>query len=280
MIKITQDVIDDISGGFNIPSPPATLTKVQKICQAEEPDINELSKVIAGDIGLSSAILKVINSPTYGMNRAISDIQQAVMLLGYSSVSMLIAGILIKKSFTGQSCLNLERLWDNATYVAEAMTYIGQNIKEKVPLENLYSTGLFHDCGIVAMSMKYPDYKKLLIKANSDDTQTQTQLEDQQYNTSHATIGYYITNSWGLPRNICQIILQHHEEDFFRQSKDHMNDLIFATLKVANNIADRNQRLADGPRWAVIKDECFDMLGISQLDYEDLQEDIDEKLSA
>ena len=129
MIQISQEVIDTVSQGFNVPSKPVVLTEVQRICASEEPDMNELADIIAHDMGLASAILKTINSPSFGMNRVVSDIQQAVMLLGFNAVSTLVAGILIKQSFKGDAAISFERLWDNASLVAETMVYIGKNIE-------------------------------------------------------------------------------------------------------------------------------------------------------
>lgn len=155
MIPITQDVIDYVTEGFTIPSMPKILIAVQKICADEDGNITDLAALVSTDIGLSSAILKTINSPIYGMNRAISDISQAVMLLGMGSVATLISGILIKQSFQGESAIRFERLWDNSSLVADTMVFIGQNIEDKIPPENLYTAGLFHDCGIAAMSIKF-----------------------------------------------------------------------------------------------------------------------------
>ena len=76
MITITPEVLADIKEGFKVPSPPELLIAVQDICKAEDTNLMELEKLVSGDIGLSSAILKTINSPLYGMNRVISDINQ------------------------------------------------------------------------------------------------------------------------------------------------------------------------------------------------------------
>ena len=46
-----------------------------------EPDTGGVANLISRDVGLSAAILKVINSPFYGMNRRISEIKQAAMML-------------------------------------------------------------------------------------------------------------------------------------------------------------------------------------------------------
>lgn len=277
MIQISQQVIDNVSQGFKVPSKPQVLADIQQICAADEPDMQQLSTLIAHDMGLSSAILKTINSPAFGMNRCISDIQQAVMLLGFSAVSTLVAGILIKQSFTGKAAIKFERLWDSATLVAETMVYIGQNIEHKIPPENLYTTGLFHDCGIAAMSMKYDDYRDTLMEANNDQAVYLIDLEDQRYGCNHAIVGYFITSAWAIPRDICQVVLQHHDSDFLRADNDYNSKLVYATLKLADNIVNKLKRGQDTDDWPLVADACFDTLGITDLDYADLLEDIEER---
>jgi len=277
MIAITQDVIDHVSEGFSIPSMPDILIKVQSICADPNGEISELAGLITTDIGLSSAILKTINSPLYGMNRAISDIGQAVMLLGMGSVSTLIAGILIKQSFQGEAAIRFERLWDNASIVAQTMVYIGQNINDKIPPENLYTAGLFHDCGIAAMSMRFSStYLETLLLANEDHSKTQVEHEEVRHHSNHAVVGYFIASGWKLPRDICQVILNHHEADFLKFNKDNMENLVYATLKVADNIVSSLKRHQNIEGWNEIRDVCYDALGIDEHTYHDLCEDLQE----
>lgn len=277
MISITQDVIDHVSQGFSIPSMPEILVEVQRICADPDGELTELANLVSADIGLSSAILKTINSPLYGMNRAISDINQAVMLLGMGSVSTLISGILIKQSFTGEAAIRFERLWDNASLVAETMVFIGQNIEDKIPPENLYTAGLFHDCGIAAMSMRYTDtYLDTLLLANEDHSKTQVEYEDAAHSSNHAVVGYFIASGWKLPRDICQVILNHHEEDFLHQNQDHMENLVFASLRIADNMVSSLKRRKNVQGWDDIKDTCYVQLGMDEHKYQDLCEDLEE----
>jgi HD-like signal output (HDOD) protein len=277
MISITQDVIDYVAEGFTIPSMPKILIEVQKICADEDGDVADLASLIATDIGLSSAILKTINSPLYGMNRAVSDIGQAVMLLGISSVSILISGILIKQSFQGEAAIRFERLWDNATLVADTMVYIGQNIQDKIPAENLYATGLFHDCGIAAMSMRFTStYLETLLLANEDHSKSQVEHEEAVHNSNHAVVGYFIAAGWKLPKDICQVILNHHENDFLTHNKAHEQNLIYATLKTADNIVSSVKRRQNIQGWDDIKEACYDQLGIEEHKYLDLCEDLED----
>lgn len=277
MISITQDVIDHVSEGFSIPSMPEILLEVQRICADDNGEISDLASLITTDMGLSSAILKTINSPLYGMNRAISDISQAVMLLGMNSVSTLISGILIKQSFQGKAAIRFERLWDNATLVAETMVYIGQNIEDKIPPENLYTAGLFHDCGIAAMSMRFSStYLETLLLANEDHSKSQVEHEETRHNCNHAVAGYFIAAGWKLPRDICQVILNHHEADFLKSKKHQMENLVYATLKTADNVVSSLKRRQDIEGWQDIKEMCFETLGIDDDIYQDLCEDLEE----
>lgn len=277
MISITQDVIDHVAEGFSIPSMPDILIEVQNVCADSNGEISDLARIIATDIGLSSAILKTINSPLYGMNRAISDIAQAVMLLGMGSVSTLISGILIKQSFSGEAAIRFERLWDNASLVAEAMVFVGQNIEDKIPPENLYTVGLFHDCGIAAMSMKFTTtYLETLLIANEDHSKTQVQYENEVHSSNHAVVGYFIASGWKLPKDICQVILNHHEDDFLQYNKSHMEGLVYATLKVADNMVNSLKRRQDIQGWGDIKESCYLQLGISEDIYQDLCEDLEQ----
>jgi HD-like signal output (HDOD) protein len=278
MIAITQDVIDHVAEGFSIPSMPKILIEVQRICADPNGEIADLASLIATDIGLSSAILKTINSPLYGLNRAISDIGQAVMLLGMGSVSTLISGILIKQSFQGEAAIRFERLWDNASIVAQTMVYIGQNIDDKIPPENLYTAGLFHDCGIAALSMRFSStYLETLLLANEDHSKTQVAHEEVRHQSNHAVVGYFIAAGWKLPRDICQVILNHHESDFLKSNKNNMENLVYATLKVADNIVSSLKRNQNIEGWDEVRDACFDALGIDEHKYHDLCEDLQEQ---
>lgn len=277
MITITQDVIDHVSEGFSIPSMPDILIEVQRICADPDGELADLARVISTDIGLSSTILKTINSPLYGMNRAISDIAQAVMLLGMGSVSTLISGILIKQSFQGEAAIRFERLWDNASLVAETMVFIGQNIEDKIPPENLYTAGLFHDCGIAAMSMRFTaTYLETLLAANEDHSKTQVQYENEFHKSNHAVVGYFIASGWKLPKDICQVILNHHEYDFLQRNKSHMENLVYATLKIADNMVSSLKRRQNIQGWDEVRESCYIELGINEDIYQDLCENLEE----
>lgn len=271
MIDLDDNKLEQIMSGFNIPPKPEVLNQIQAITQSDEPKLAELAEVISKDIGLSSAILKTINSPYFGLHRAVSNIKQAVMFIGLSKVDSIATCLLLKEAFQGKSCISLERFWDNAADVANATLLAGDFVKEKIPLEQLYTAGLFHDCGIVAMSIKYPDYKDTLMQANSAATESITELEQSIYDTDHAVVGFSIADSWNIPTQLCSAILHHHNRDFIVENNDDEQlALIYATLKLAENMVEIVKRNKESADWPFVKEKCFKLVGIDENDYQDL----------
>ncbi|WP_157729926.1 HDOD domain-containing protein [Bacterioplanes sanyensis] len=270
-----ERAIAEARSNFILPSPPDVLLRARAICDSDDPSLAELASLIADDVALSSAILRVINSPIYGFNRQVSDARQATMLLGLESASALVASVLIQQAFVGPSAIDFRQFWDESKRVAMAMTHIGAIIKDRIPLEDLYTTGLFHDCGIAAMSIRYQDtYLECLKDAARDRTLMLTDYEDHRYHTTHAVVGYLIANGWKLPRSICKVILCHHEVAFFDFGANTDENMMMATLKIADNIVSHLIYGQDDSHWDELKDVYFDQLNMGENDYLDFREDL------
>jgi HD-like signal output (HDOD) protein len=269
-------LVDNAFDSFHIPSKPEILTQIEKVLNADEPDMNALARLVASDIGVSSVVLKIINSPFYGMSRTISEIKQAVMLLGMEVIRALVVGIVLRRSYTQDSCISLERFWDSTTDIANTMVFIGNRIKDKVPLEKLYTMGLFQNCAIPAFAIKFNDYHESLAYAEEDNGESATAIEDSRYRSNHAVMGYFIANSWGLPKDICRVILNHHDLNYLNGESDEESRLLYATLKAAENMVNRVRRLSDTPEWKVIGQDVMDTLHLDQEDLDDLEDDVSE----
>lgn len=275
MIDVDDKVLENINRSFIIPPRPEILAELKEIMDREDPSLADISEVISKDVALSAAILKLINSPAFGLARTVSDIKQAVMFLGFQGVYSLVQGLKLKQAFAAGKCsISLERFWDNAEEIAQVALYIGGQIKAKVPGENLYTLGLFHDCGVPVLAMKYQDYVKVLGEANRNYHETQCELEQKHYNTDHCTIGYFISTSWHLPKDICQLILRHHDRDYLNNIDGSIDQLSFAVLKMAENIVYSERRHVASPDWVHVKECVLDVLGFSEDDYNDLKDDI------
>lgn len=272
IINLDNKTMASVISSFQVPVKPQILTDIQLLLNKLEPDIDKVAERISSDVGLSSAILKIINSPFYGMNRKISEIKQAVMILGLKTINGLVTALLFKSSFQGSACISLERFWDDSLDIANAMAFIGNRVKIKTPVDVLYTIGLFQNCGIPLLALKFDNYKEVLIEANCSGVNS-IQLEEKYYQTNHAVLGFYVASSWHLPKEICSLILQHHEVDYLSEISGNTEQLNFAVLKSAEHLVERVKRHNVSPDWESNKAEILNVLGLTSSDYENLEDD-------
>jgi len=275
MFNLNKKELESVVASFQIPVKPEILTKIQMLMSEAEPNIEKIAALISSDVGLSASTLKIINCPFYGMERRISEIKLAVMVLGLKTIDGLITSLCLKESFKGEASISLERFWDDSVDVANAMAFIGKKIEKKIPNGMLYTIGLFRDCGIPLLALKHKDYKNILIEANSQGKNS-FDLEEKNYQTNHTVLGYYVASSWNLPKNICTLILQHHDKKFLSVRTGSLDQLAFSVLKAAENMIEIVKRTNLSPDWSEVDEDVLKVLGISSADYAGLVNDFTE----
>ncbi len=279
MLIVDQSVLDDISKGFSVPAQPKLLLKLLKLMAEHEPDIKEIAHTISQDVAVSAAILKAINSPLYGLSRTVTDIQMSVNYIGLYGIIMLVTGSLIKKSFDPKSCsIELEPFWQMSTDVSTITVLLGRQFKSNLAADKLFSLGLFHDCGVPVMAMKYSNYQATLDSAITVPETSLIDLEENNYKANHAVIGYYVASSWRLPKDICQIILQHHDRYFLdRLDNSELQDY-YAILKLAEHIVHLKYHEVPSADWAFVQDNVLYTLGIKESGLDTLISDMQQKI--
>ena len=275
MFVVNEQVLSDVNKNFIIPPKPQILDDLDRLAHQNEPSLMAAADIVAKDVAISSAILKIVNSPAYGLVRSIADIKQAIMFLGWNGIEALIPALKLKQMFLQKTCcISLERFWDNASEIANVNMIVGQRVKNKIPVEYLYTLGLFHDCGIVPMAIKYDDYVNVLHGSNRSSKESLVDIEDRVYGANHAIIGYYLASSWHLPRDICQLILRHHVLSLLEDTSDPNQQLCFCVLKLSESIVNsilRDEKIKD---WERLEPFILKKLNMSEDEYIDLQEEV------
>lgn len=279
MLIVDQHVLDDISRGFSVPAQPTLLLKLLQLMADSNPDINAIADCISKDIAISAAILKTINSPLYGLSRTITDIKMSVNYIGIYGVIMLVTGSLLKKSFDPKNCsIDLDCFWKTTEKISRVAVMLGKKIKPNIAADKLANLGLFHACGIPVMAMKYNDFQQVIDRAYTTPELSIIEIEENKYNVNHATIGYYVATSWRLPKDICQIILQHHDREYLNKLDNSLEQDLFAILKLAEHIISLKYLNYESPDWVYIETAVLTIMAIDKKELIEIIEEITQQL--
>jgi len=263
--------------GYFIPSRPELLAEVLMQLKSDEYELLDCVELIAGDVGLASKVLMNINSGFMGFNRVVHDIKQAAMLLGNERLIDIVEKQQKHQELNPPSAW-FERFWDESSLVATIMEFIGDRFKEKIPLELLYSIGLFHDIGTAAIASNFENYLENLEKVKAGEFLSQTQMEEEIYHTNHAIVGYFIANGWQFPKELCKLILTHHEINLLSEFTGEQEQLCIAILKMSDDILTHNKDFQDSDDWHVVREDVCNIMGITEMDYLDLKDDVETQI--
>ncbi|NWL76367.1 HDOD domain-containing protein [Pseudomonas taiwanensis] len=281
--ELSADQIRQVLQGISVPPQPQIMVDLQMEQVMPNPDLKSIARLISQDPGLSGALLKIVNSPFFGLTNRIASIQQAVNLLGCNTVINLINAQSIKGEMSDETILTLNRFWDTAQDVAMTSLTLAKRIGYQ-SADEAYALGLFHNCGIPLMLKRFPDYMMVLEEAyaSAGPERRVVDTENRLLNTNHAVVGFFTARSWRLPEHLCEAIANHHNAlSIFTDdsARDAQLKTLLAILKMAEHICASHLVLGNQPEdyeWMSIRAQVLDYVGLSEYDFENLKESIRE----
>lgn len=203
-----QYEMDHAARTLGIPPRPTILS--QLMYESQQPDVNfgRVAELISNDVAIAATILKTVNSPFFGLRTRVSSIQTALSHMGLGTVAQMVGGLALRNVFSTAG-IQMERFWDVSSRIALISSYLSRQL-DLPRREEFHTYGLFQDCGIPVLILRFPSYKETLARANEEAIKSFTDVEDLHHPTNHAVIGFLLAKSWGLSDELCKAIRMHH----------------------------------------------------------------------
>ncbi len=203
-----------VSGLAAVPSLPAIYGRIRTLLSAEDPPLPALVALVQSDLGIASKLLKLVNSAYFSLERRVTDLGQAISMLGLETVKtvVLVRGAMEALQALSPAGLDMDALWRHSQGVANGARAIaaGEGQRPAV-LEDAYSLGLLHDIGRVILALDpAADYRRV----TEIPAQGLVAAERRLYGTDHPHVGAQLLSLWGLPPEFCRRIREHHAPAF------------------------------------------------------------------
>ena len=195
----------------DLPTIPQTLQRVLEGLERASTTAKHLDAIIREDPVLTAKILKVANSPYYGLKGEVSSIAHAVVILGFEEVKNMVIGLSLTGTFSGD--LGFEEfkapnLWLHSIGVASAAKLVAERVPGLDP-DELFTGGMLHDLGRFLMCLYFkPELKEILALQRKNGTPLWK--VEQEYGLSHGEVGAYLTTRWGLSDLLVSVVRYHH----------------------------------------------------------------------
>ncbi|MBU1453543.1 MAG: HDOD domain-containing protein [Proteobacteria bacterium] len=195
----------------NLPSLPQVLLKLIKTCDKEDMHLSELSQIIIKDPSISSRVLTLVNSASFGINSTFSNLNQAVVYLGADTIKNLSITASVEQVFSKlkkNDHFPMSRFWWDSLTTAIYAKRIARQIAY-ANIEEAYLAGLLHDLGKLLLWMNFAE-ECTTVQSLVTDGIVCCSAEEEQIGITHCEAGAWLVRQWQLNSFIADAILYHH----------------------------------------------------------------------
>lgn len=196
-----------------LPVIPKIFQEIRDELSKPEPSIDRIAASITRDVGLMAKILKLVNSPFFGLPNHIDSMHKAITMLGLETIKALILSTHLFTTFDAHalSGLKLNMLWEHCFRVANIAMLIAECDKaDKNVIANCRMAGLLHDVGKLILINYFPEKYALVLDSVRKNGGPVCDIERGIFGTTHAEMGAYLMGLWGMADDVVHAIGYHH----------------------------------------------------------------------
>jgi HD-like signal output (HDOD) protein len=185
---------------------PVVAMEILQLTGQPKVDLAALKACLLRDPALVGKILRVVNSSIFGLSRGVSDLNQALALLGTKSVRLLVLGFsLPDELFAGLAGETLRRYWHHTALKATAAREISETLY-RLPGEEAFIAALLQDLGMLVLIQQLGEpYLRFLDRAYAKAIDVHA-AETVTLGFDHVQLSAQLLERWGLPESLVTAI--------------------------------------------------------------------------
>ena len=191
-----------------LPPFPEAATRALEELGRDNVDFARLENAIGSDPVLTARLLRIANSPFYGLTRKIAAVKDACMLTGAPALRNLIIASVAMRQFSNNQTTKIDHaaVWRHSAQCAAFAAELASAVR--LPRDVAFTAGLLHDIGKLALATLFPQE---CVRIHERGGTLDAELE--VLGATHADIGARVAELWRLPLSIRDAVAAHHHPD-------------------------------------------------------------------
>jgi len=245
---------------------PDIYFRIQEVLEDVNSSAEDIARVVSTDVALSAKLLKLINSPFYGLPHKVDSISRAIPLLGSKEVSALALGVSTIDFFQNipPELMDMKTFWIHSLRCSVYARLIASRVQE-VETDRFFTAGLLHDVGrlIIFKNLPYASVQVLLFARSN--MLPLVEAENRVLGYDHTDIGELLLREWSFPDALLEMIKTHHVYE------DTGPSIEASIVQLADNLAIASE-IPFGGKFVLpgMRDDALERLGFTAKDLQEL----------
>lgn len=231
---MSLDAIKLIDRDLKLFTLPDLYFRLRQLLDSPRYSMAEVGKLIGHDPGISARLLRLVNSPFFGIATKIDTVSRAVAILGTQQIHDLVLTSSITDRFAGISpkVVNMETFWRRSVFCGLLSRQLASECNV-LDCEQVFLGGLLRDIGHLVLYQAVPELAQQAAETATAQSLPLHKIERQLIGADYAQVGGALLRSWNLPESLRQMVEYHQEPARAAEFR------LFATLvHVASRLTD------------------------------------------
>lgn len=192
---------------------PEFYLRVSELLEDPNATSQEIGKLLGQDPGLALRVLKIANSPMYGLSRQVETVERAVMVLGKSQIVEVVLATTVSKVIAGipNDVYDMDDFWSHSI-LCGIVTRELTRLCRHVDVDFAFVAGLLHDVGQLVLFNRFPGQSRVALELVMDREQPVELFEAERkiFGFDHAMLAGRLMEVWLLPERLRECVEFHH----------------------------------------------------------------------
>lgn len=223
-------------GDFEPPELPAVARQLLDALAEDRLDAEAMARIIGQSPGLAGRLLRLVNSPAFGMPRTVDRIDRAVALVGVRELALLASGLLLIEHFgmVPRSLVDMRTFLAHSLAVAAAARHLAQGGRPQLA-ETAFAAGLLHDLGRMVCLSVFPERARICLEWCQAHGRSVQEVEAAFFGAAHGPLGGRLLEAWRLPESLAQAVAGHHTPEGYLAAVVHLADCLVHAAALGGN---------------------------------------------
>jgi HD-like signal output (HDOD) protein len=196
--------------GVQLPALPQCAIRVMELAKDPENGPADFAVPIESEPGLSSQVLRFVNSSYFGFSREISNVKLAITLVGIRTIKNFVLWSAIYNLMPNPRCgrLDVKKFWQDSLRRGLFARVVGKALGLK-DTEEPFAAALLQDMAVPLLARELGEqYANLLEKRDGGHARL-SDLEGEVFGWTHADAARVIACNWNLPPAFASLLEKH-----------------------------------------------------------------------
>ncbi len=213
-MPIHPELQDKIGKLTNLPTLPGVAAYLLKAVNDPDSSAADVGRIVAQDASLSAKIIRLANSAYYGIPRSVTNVNNAVVILGLKVINVIVLSLTVFDMFPSNGkkpLFDRRNFWRHCLCCGALARMLAQKMPaNKLNVEDAFCAGVLHDIGKIVMEQYlHSDFQRSLAHSAGIGMPF-VEAEETLLKFTHTDVAEWLIECWELPENLHNSIVYHH----------------------------------------------------------------------